>query len=280
MDIDLLKTFIAAVETGSFSRAAAQVCRTPAAISMQMKRLEEQSKRQLFHRHSRHLELTREGKQLVGYARRILTLHDEAMAQVQSVQDIPVLRLGCPEDYAGHLLPQLLLDLRNAVSDLTFEVTTAPTVRLRQQLDDGELDLAVLTQQPGDEEGYPLYHDHGIWLVPENLSLGMDTLPLALYDTDCKFNTSALDILEKLERHYQLLCISPSVTLLTELVRRGEAISVMASSSVPASMKSLIASEETLPSLPKIAIALTAGANPHPHVSRTLIRQIADQFQQ
>src|ERR1044072_7106541 len=74
LELDLLRTLVAIADTGSFNRAARAVFRTPSAVSMQMKKLEEQIGRALFAKDGRSVALTPDGEVLVGYARRILKL--------------------------------------------------------------------------------------------------------------------------------------------------------------------------------------------------------------
>ena len=75
--IDLLRTFVAVVESGSFTKASRSVFRSQAAVSMQVKRLEESIGQPLFVRDTRNLALGQTGKALLPYARRLLNLHDE-----------------------------------------------------------------------------------------------------------------------------------------------------------------------------------------------------------
>nr|WP_269809267.1 LysR family transcriptional regulator [Enterovibrio nigricans] len=69
MDIESLRSFLAIVDTGSFTRAAAQIHRTQSAISMQIKRLEEELDSPLFDREKRPLSLSLSGQRLVSHAR-------------------------------------------------------------------------------------------------------------------------------------------------------------------------------------------------------------------
>src|SRR3954469_20008875 len=82
LDSDLLRTFVAIAETGNFTKAAQQVSRTQSAVSMQMKRLEEIVGDALFERGSRGVWLTRKGSDLLGNARRIVSLIDETARPV------------------------------------------------------------------------------------------------------------------------------------------------------------------------------------------------------
>jgi DNA-binding transcriptional LysR family regulator len=82
LDIDLLRSFAAVADSGSFTAAAELVARTQSAVSVQIKRLEEILGRKVFERTSRSLALTRAGETLLGYARRILELNDESVRRI------------------------------------------------------------------------------------------------------------------------------------------------------------------------------------------------------
>ncbi len=111
LETPLLRTLVAVSETGSFTRAAAQVHRTQSAVSMQIKRLEQTVGKPLLERDRRQARLTREGEALVEYARRILKLHEEALAAVSEPEITGLVRIGTPDDYAAGFLPQVLSDL-------------------------------------------------------------------------------------------------------------------------------------------------------------------------
>ena len=81
LDLDLLKTLVAIAETGSFSTAATVVHRTPSAISMQVKKMEEILGRPVFTRDSRSVSLTSDGAFSLEHARRMLALNRDAVAR-------------------------------------------------------------------------------------------------------------------------------------------------------------------------------------------------------
>src|SRR5215470_9436054 len=98
LELDLLRTFVAAVDTSSFARAADLVGRTPSAVSLQMDRLEELCGQPLFRRQGRQFLLTSTGEKLLAYARRLLTVNDETVDDLQLRQHKEVIRLGMGED--------------------------------------------------------------------------------------------------------------------------------------------------------------------------------------
>ncbi len=74
ISMDLLRTFVTAIDTGSFTHTAELIGRTQSAVSLQIRRLEEVTDATLFQRDSRRQHLTQEGKSLAQFARRILAL--------------------------------------------------------------------------------------------------------------------------------------------------------------------------------------------------------------
>ena len=108
LDLDVLKAFVAIVETGSFTKAAGVVLRTPSAVSMQIKRLEETIGRSVFDRDNRTVRLTTDGELLLSYARRMIDLNRETMARFLTPEAEGVVRIGATDDFAEFTLPDIL----------------------------------------------------------------------------------------------------------------------------------------------------------------------------
>ena len=146
LDIDSLQTFLAVVDTGSFTRASAQVHKTQSAVSMQIKRLEEQLGQQLFHRESRSITLSVHGELLLVHARRMVDLSNQTLAEFSTDVLLGTVRIGTPDDYADRYLPEILA--RFAVSNPKVEVTVIcePSSNLHALIVNDELDLAIVTQ--------------------------------------------------------------------------------------------------------------------------------------
>src|SRR6516164_4726672 len=100
LDPELLRTLVAAVDAGGLMRAAARVGRTRSAVSLQMRRLQELIGRPLFRKVGRGLLLTATGEELLGYARRLLQLNDEALASLRAESPPELVRVGAPQDVA------------------------------------------------------------------------------------------------------------------------------------------------------------------------------------
>jgi len=121
LDLELLRSFISVVDAGGFTRAGERVHRTQSTVSQQIRRLEETLGYPLLHRNGKQVALTEQGERLLSYARRILALEQEAREVVTRPGSEGILRLGIPEDFAAHRLPELLSDFARARPGLRLE---------------------------------------------------------------------------------------------------------------------------------------------------------------
>lgn len=279
LDLDALRSFIAFVDTGSFTQAARQVCRTQSAISMQMKKLEASTGQQLFVKQGRNLELTEQGQLLASYARQMLSLHDNALHRLEAHSEYPPLTLGCPDDYAEEIMPLVVQIIQQRYPTLSLRVHCDCSASLREMLDENIIQLAILSAAPDKEEGSILRHEVGRWVhggYPELLE--QEELPLILYEAGCRFRSAALDGLEKQNRRYRVHCNSSSATAIKSLIRQGLGVSALAGSSISADLTTI--SDSKLPALPTIDVILKPAASTHPLFDTTTVAQICSDFQQ
>src|SRR5215210_7240139 len=149
LDIDQLRTFVAISDTGSFTKAADIVHKTQSAVSMQMKRLEERLGRPVFERDGRASRLSEDGERLLDYARRIVRLNSECLASFAEADLTGRVRLGLPDDYADRYLPEILGQFSRSNPRAEVTVVCEPTPMLRERLEAGDLDLAIITHVDG-----------------------------------------------------------------------------------------------------------------------------------
>jgi DNA-binding transcriptional LysR family regulator len=147
-------------------------------------------------------------------------------------------------------------------------------------LDQGKIDIAILTRSPDAEEGYLLKHDIGVWVKGDDATYAeienQTPLSLLLYEPDCKFHSTAIDGLEKQGREYRLVCSSSSATAIKSLLRRGQGISAMAVSSVSYGLD--IIENSNLPALPSVDIVLAVAPVPHPVFGSHLAAKLSQRF--
>jgi DNA-binding transcriptional LysR family regulator len=204
IDTDVLRTFVAIADQGGFTRAGEMVNRTQSAVSMQMKRLEEDVlQRQLFERDGRQVRLTAEGQVLLGYARRILKLHSEVFNTLREPHMVGTVRIGTPDDYVMRFLPGILSRFAQFYPLIQIEVHCESTKQLLLQRTD--LDLSIVTREPGNEIGQLLRKERFVWAEAQNYSAHEQTpLPLAMFNSDCFCRLWACNALDAMGRDYRI----------------------------------------------------------------------------
>ena len=148
-DIDALRMIVAGAELGSFARAAVQLGRSQSAISMQLKRLEEQAGRPLFQRNGRGLVPTEAGDALLAYARRIIELHDEAAVTLGSTAAAASIRIGLPQDFFDDVMPDAITRFSRQRPGVHVEVRAGRNYALEDEVEAGQLDMALVFFRPG-----------------------------------------------------------------------------------------------------------------------------------
>jgi DNA-binding transcriptional LysR family regulator len=257
LDLDLLRTFAVIAETGALSRAAVRVGRTQAAISLQVKRLEQIVSQTLLDRSGRGVTLTPQGTRLLAHAQRILRYHDEALAELSGKGLTGTIRFGCPDDYAVVLLPQLLRGFAREHPEVLVEVYCGHTPRLLERLERHALDLALTSFGEQEKSAAIIRWEPLVWVgsVGSNAA-NLDPLRLALSDPDTLDHRAARRSLEAVGRSYRLAYASASLAGLTAVVRSGQAIAVLTRTAVPEDLR-ILPPETGLPPLPQVGIALT-----------------------
>lgn len=278
IDSELLRTFVAIADQGGYTRAAEQVNRTQSAVSMQMKRLEEDVvQRSLFQRNGRQMLLTAEGELLLGYARRILRLQGEALNSLRAPHMVGLVRIGTPDDYVTRFLPGVLARFAQAFPLVQVEMHCEPSFQLLQRQD---LDLTIVTREPGKEIGQLLRQEEVVWAQADNAMLHeRPTLPLAMFNADCFCRNWACNALDTMTRDYRVAYSSPSLSAILAVVGAGLAITAQLRSLIPAEMR-IIGKEEGLPDMPMASIVLLRNPRSQSPVTECLAEHIAEGFRQ
>lgn len=208
LETDLIRTFVAIWETGSFTQAAERVMRTPSAVSMQMKRLEEQLGRPLFLREGRSVSLTPDGEALLSYGRQILRINEEAVARFLAPPVEGSVSFGAPDDFGTRFLPNILSRFAATHPQVEVNVVLAPSLDLLELLDAGELDLTLVTTGSADHGATPgktVYSEPLVWVgVKGGAAKDADPLPLALAGQGCAWRAAALHALDGANRRYRV----------------------------------------------------------------------------
>jgi DNA-binding transcriptional LysR family regulator len=250
LELDLLRTLVAIADTGSFNRAARAVFRTPSAVSMQMKKLEEQVARPLFAKDGRSVILTPDGESLVGYGRRILKLADEAMQRFRAPEIEGTIRLGIPDDYAGHFLPDILARFAASHPNVEVDVFCQSSRELLAHLDDNAIDIALVTSGSGQQTaGMTLYRGQLVWVgLRHGCAHERNPLPLAVSHLGCCWRKQALSSLDRAGISYRIAYSSKHYLGQFAAVMGGLAIAPLPSSIVKGDLK-VFGEEAGLPAI-------------------------------
>ncbi len=228
LDNALLRTLMAVVDTGSFVGAARIVHRTPSAISMQMKRLETQIGQPIFVHQGRSTMLTPAGEALLTYARRALGIAEEAIVRFNRLLHGRAVRLGMTDEYAVAFLPSVLASYTAAYPLVEISVMCRTSRTMLRMLDEGELDVALVTAGATDRAGWPDTAIHRDRLVWAGLAHGTAHLrrPLAVAagPASCIWRKSAIDALDAAGISYQIVCTSENLVGQLALVMAGLAV--------------------------------------------------------
>lgn len=277
-DTVLLRTFAAVCDTRSFTKAAGSVHLTRSAVSLHVKRLEDQIGLRLFERAGGRLALTEEGEVLLSYARRILALNKEVENRLSRHQPCGLIRLGAPEYFDPQTLASLLgqFTARYPAVHLQIDIGIGPDIAAL--FDKGDLDLAIVNREVGDGDGIVLRRDARVWAAGRALKVNPESpLPLALFPPHCQWRRSALARLDEVGRRWVVLLQSAGTAGILAALEAGLAISVLARSGLPDSLRTLGAAEG-LPALPDFEYVLRRRAKASA-ATNALAEVIVDFFQ-
>lgn len=258
LDLTLLRSFVAVIDCGSLQLAAEHIGRSQSAISMQIKRLEQDVGCALFQREGRSLRLNPAGEELLLHTRRLLRLSDEAMASLRRPQASGVVRMGVPEDYAAYLiapaLARFVQDFPLAEIELTFESSPG----LLRLLESGRLDLALVTREPRQPFAV-IRRERFVWAAaPEYQAWARDPLPVALFEAGDIARRFAVEALQGADRAYRVVSSSHSLLGLIAVAQAGLGVVGLVESCLPPGLVRL-GETEGLPALPVLDLSLVPG---------------------
>lgn len=254
LQLDWLRAFVAVVDAGSLTAAAPHVHRSQSALSMQIKKLEDAIGRPVLSRGPRLLELTASGHELLGHARRLLALHDEAVAALRGPALTGRVTLGVPDDYAVAYLAPVLRSFAARHAGVELTLVCEQSTLLIPKLQRGELDLAVVTRDR-PQRGTLLFHEPLVWVgAAQHEAWRREPLPIAVYEPGSQARRDALAALSAQGRRHRIVYNSSSLPGHVAAVESGLAVAVLTRCSVPPGLQ-ILGERHGLPPLPAMAVA-------------------------
>lgn len=276
LDIDLLRTLTTGVELGNFARAATRLGRTQSAISLQLRRLEDQVGQKLVRRQGRGLALTPAGETMLGYARKMLALNDEALSSVTGAAIAGTVRLGLAQDFAETWLPRALAKFAADHPAVRIDLRIDRSAHVIEGVLRGRLDLGLaITDAPADARTVATLRPH--WFGRRDRRWrGESPLPLVLFEHPCIFNRVGTMALDQAGIPWRLAVTSPSLAGLWAAVDAGLGVIIRTEASMPPHLKG-VGRIAGLPPLSTVRVGLfEAEAEPARPVAmlRTILRQV------
>jgi DNA-binding transcriptional LysR family regulator len=264
-DLELLRSFVSVVDAGGFTRAGERVHRTQSTVSQQIKRLEDDVGRPLLDRSGRDVTPTEAGERLLSYARRLLSLAEEARDVMARPGSEGAVRLGIPEDFAAYRLTELLAAFSRSHPGLRLDVRADQSVYLRRDLERGELDLALLKRGAHEKGGIACWPERVHWVTSKSHPIDpkMSPVPLIGFPAGCLYRTGAIHAIESAGRAWYMAYTSSSLPGIQAAVAAGLGLSILSEMAIQSDHRVLTAKDGFAP-IDKTEVALVAspGASP------------------
>jgi DNA-binding transcriptional LysR family regulator len=279
IDTALVRAFVAVVETGSVTAAAALLNLTQAAVSQQIKRLEELFGTQLFERHHKRLALRPDGERLLTHAHKLIALNDEVWGAMSAPAYEGEVRLGVPHDIIGPYLPPILNRFDRAWPRVRVLLKCTTTPRLLELLRKGDIDLTLTTEQSCGAGGETLLEDELVWAGARNgAAHERDPLPVSLGDGTCAFRAVVLAGLRAAGRDWRPVCEVSSMEPLLASIEADLAVAALLRTTIPQYLQ-VVDRDRRLPRLPKFLINMYLPPVRQSEIAVELARNIRQEFE-
>jgi len=229
MEITQLEFFLKVIEERSFSKAAERVFRTQPAVSLAIRRLEEEVGASLLDRSEKTPTLTDVGQVVYEYAQRIVALRDQARGAVAELRALERgrVRVGANESTSLYLLPDVILRFREQHPNIRVEIFRHPSERLPREIVDHNVDFALMAYEPRDSdlEGFPVLDDELILIThPEHTlarrdSVGVEELGSESFLAHNVRAASRMKVIETFAEHHTPLNISLELATIETIKR-------------------------------------------------------------
>ncbi|HJR72404.1 MAG TPA: LysR family transcriptional regulator [Luteimonas sp.] len=276
LDIDAVRAFVLAAELRSFTRAADALGTTQSAISLRLRRLEEQLGRRLLERTPRQVRLSAEGLAFLDAARELLSTHDRAAAAFDAEQRRLV--VGVSHQLVGAELPSLLRRMRDHDPGLRIEMRVAGTGELMRAYEQGGLD-AALVLRPDDrrKQGKSVFAESFSWFAAIGWKLPVGVpLPLATQGESCRVRGAAVRALDRAGVAWEEMFIGKGAAIVGAAAAAGLAVAVLAKRAAPSGTVD-VGAAFSLPPIPAQDVMLYSALNDRR--SRDALRVLALAFQ-
>lgn len=228
LDPRLLRTFVAIADTGSFTLAAERLNSTQSTVSQHLGRLEGAVGQQLIDRAARPVLPTPAGERLVGYARRLLALQDEAQHLLADPAGTATIRIGVPDDIVTHAMSRRFAEFARCHRETRLDVTTGLSRDLSKRFRAGEFDIAIVKEKMADRDARAWFPEPLSWFESgDRREPWPDPIPLVAFPPGGLYRDVMIDRVERAGRHWYIAFTGNSLGSLVSAIEAGLGVSVL-----------------------------------------------------
>lgn len=234
LDVESLRTFATVLDLGGMTRAAEALGISQSAVSWKIKRLEEKVGRDLLIRDGRTLRASRDGRELLDYARTIVATHDKAVSRLESSELTGTVKLGTTEEISAARMCDVLARFNRIHPGATIEFTVDSSSRLDEMLDRGDLDVAVLQVMPDERRTTDtiLWRDSLVWVCAPDWTYETGVVPLITFGDGGFYRPLAERALQDARIPFTISFSGPSAASVIGATEAGLGVAVLAAGSV------------------------------------------------
>ncbi len=279
-DLNAMKSFLIVADTLNFSRAAELRNTVQSAISLHIKKLEDELECKLFDRgRGQSMQLTSEGRAFIGYAQRIMDLNAEAVETIRQTKSVRRIKLGTTVTLAMSVVVDALREFADLNETVQIQIDCDRSDALLAKLDAGDIDVAFMIDQ-GKRTGRDFVENMPlVWTCAPDFKLDENAdVPLAFLMDGRDLRRFAFEALDRVQRKGYLAHLSSHPIGVRSFVLAGLALTVMPQASVSAPLQ--IASDiQDLPPLGNLALSFyrKSGFNSDIDVLSSIIHNIVSQ---
>lgn len=273
---DALRSFVTLIELESYSKTAERLGKTQPAISMQIKKLEEQLALKLVTRDAGKVCATEHGKWLFQKASAMLILNDEIVNATRQTPLAGRLRLGIPNEFASTLLPTIVGEFNARYPNVSLEVHSALSRELLDSNNRRQFDVILALMSDEDlaatENAELVVKDDLVWVSdgrPPNLN---DGLSLVVAPPGCMYRSRVIDALKQHTLVWRICYTHADLFGLVAAIKQGLGLTVLARTTLPSQLQAI--RHASLPQLGHINVCMINQDSRHPAASSTLIEFI------
>ncbi len=273
LSLDILRTFVTIVELGSFKKAGESLGRTQPAISLQIKRLEQQIGKRIFEKRGQSYQLNKDGDWLYAKAKQMLALNDSIFRDLEENALRGQLRLGIPSEFATTLLPNIIGEFSQRYPDVTLDVTSALSRHLLSEQYRTQFDLILALVRPDiTTDAELLKNDELVWVGDAAMPIAQHSISLVLAPEGCVYRSRVIHKLKQQTHAWKITYTNADLYGLIAAIKQGLGLTALAKSSLPKELN--VIKDSRLPPLGNIDVCLFKQQTQHPQVAEALASYI------